>query len=337
MEYQLKLFDNVGSLTSTSSAAGSPAKTSVAPARERASKAAARVYGERCLGLSAKSDPLGSSLRTYLLSACEALTGLSLRWKESATPSGHWWLVLGWSERRTSGTGCGSSRDWKTPQRHDEREQGQNRPIDETGRIVQASGETRGLDLALQVKLDWRTPATTDVGTPPEKLSSVDGGPPELGHRMYRDGKNGERINQTQSLGLQAKMVDWPTPRSSENENRTTQPAPSHGNGHGKVLAGEVQLWATPSETDYKGSVTTERAAESTRGVRLPEQITKSAGQAAQANPSTPGSSRGSLNSRWVMSLMGFPPEYSDELIRLLCEYSATPGVTKTPSLSSAG
>lgn len=37
---------------------------------------------------------------------------------------------------------------------------------------------------------------------------------------------------------------DWilslPTPRASPNENRTTRHAPSHGNGHGKTLAGEV-------------------------------------------------------------------------------------------------
>lgn len=33
---------------------------------------------------------------------------------------------------------------------------------------------------------------------------------------------------------------DWPTPRSSANENRTTKPAPTHGTTHGRVLAGEA-------------------------------------------------------------------------------------------------
>ena len=37
----------------------------------------------------------------------------------------------------------------------------------------------------------------------------------------------------------------WPTPRASMNENRTTKNAPSHGNGHGKTLAGEAVRWAS--------------------------------------------------------------------------------------------
>lgn len=52
----------------------------------------------------------------------------------------------------------------------------------------------------------------------------------------------------------------WPTPRASPNENRTTGNAPSHGNGHGKTLAGEacertaIMLWATATATDAKAS-----------------------------------------------------------------------------------
>jgi hypothetical protein len=48
----------------------------------------------------------------------------------------------------------------------------------------------------------------------------------------------------------------WPTPRASPNENRTTTNAPSHGNGHGKTLAGEAcdltRQWPTPSARDWK-------------------------------------------------------------------------------------
>lgn len=54
-------------------------------------------------------------------------------------------------------------------------------------------------------------------------------------------------------LTIAAKM--WPTPRSSANENRTTRPAPSHGNGHGSTLAGEAAaFWPTVSARDWKGS-----------------------------------------------------------------------------------
>jgi hypothetical protein len=48
----------------------------------------------------------------------------------------------------------------------------------------------------------------------------------------------------------------WPTLRGSENENRTTTNAPSHGNGHGKTLAGEAcdatREWPTPNARDWK-------------------------------------------------------------------------------------
>jgi hypothetical protein len=45
------------------------------------------------------------------------------------------------------------------------------------------------------------------VGVPPEKLTTKDGQPAAIGQRMYRDGKDGERINQTQSLGLQVQIA----------------------------------------------------------------------------------------------------------------------------------
>ena len=46
----------------------------------------------------------------------------------------------------------------------------------------------------------------------------------------------------------------WPTPRASENENRTTHHSPSHADGsHGKTLAGEASLWLTPTTSDVRG------------------------------------------------------------------------------------
>jgi hypothetical protein len=68
----------------------------------------------------------------------------------------------------------------------------------------------------------------------------------------------------------------WPTPRSSENENRTTQNAPSHGKTHGKILAGEAcnvstsMNWTTPSVCDGQrgGSIT-----EAMSGTSLTQQV----------------------------------------------------------------
>ena len=53
----------------------------------------------------------------------------------------------------------------------------------------------------------WRTPATTNTGTPTEKLMAEDGSPPKLGERMHRLGKNGEMVNQTQSLEMQTSVI----------------------------------------------------------------------------------------------------------------------------------
>ncbi len=42
----------------------------------------------------------------------------------------------------------------------------------------------------------------------------------------------------------------WATPTSSDNSNRTTKIAPSHGISHGLVLAGQAASWATPKAND---------------------------------------------------------------------------------------
>jgi hypothetical protein len=180
------------------------------------------------------------------------------------------------------------SGDWKTPQKHDEQMQGRNRPI-VNGRIQTHGGGSTSVNLALQAELNWRTPATTDVGTPLEKLTAVDGTEPKIGHKMYRDGKDGKRINQTQSLGLQVEIANWNTPSASIADAGATSRS---GNRKGELLL---------------------------------------AGQAAQENPNTTGKPRGSLNSAWVMQLMGWPDEYAHELTRLCCEWQATAGSTRSP------
>lgn len=52
----------------------------------------------------------------------------------------------------------------------------------------------------------------------------------------------------------------WPTARASEQENRTTRSAPSHGSTHGEVLAGVagdfMQNWPTPVGQDASGART---------------------------------------------------------------------------------
>jgi hypothetical protein len=85
------------------------------------------------------------------------------------------------------------------------------------------------------------------VGTPIEALTSKDGGAPQIGHRMYRKGKNGEAINQTQTLGLQAQLWSrirekWPTPTLKGDHNRAGL-SPASGDG----LATKAINWPTPT------------------------------------------------------------------------------------------
>lgn len=86
----------------------------------------------------------------------------------------------------------------------------------------------------------------------------------ELGRVYSQRRKWARRTEESEFLSSQSGM-DWSTPRSSPNENRTTKPAPSHGRTHGRCLAGDVQLWPTaragdgkhggPSQRDGSGSL----------------------------------------------------------------------------------
>ena len=105
----------------------------------------------------------------------------------------------------------------------------------------------------------WRSPEATEgaKGGPNARGSKGD---PELCNQAVKwqtpaadsfRTRGGERKNEP-GLTVQARLR--PTPRASANENRTTRPAESHGNGHGRLLAGEASTWQTPRENEAQGS-----------------------------------------------------------------------------------
>jgi hypothetical protein len=95
-----------------SSPEDSPAPKSRARAKARASvpkttQLKCQGCGGRCGGSSKTSDPRGCLLKMYLLSELEGLTPFSVVWKNSGTPAGRSWWVLGRSGLHISETESG--------------------------------------------------------------------------------------------------------------------------------------------------------------------------------------------------------------------------------------
>jgi hypothetical protein len=107
-----------------------------------------------------------------------------------------------------------------------------------------------------------------------------------------RDWKSGDASPETMDRNarpLNEAATHWPTPRSSPNENRNTQSAPSHGLTHGKTLSGEAISFPPPPPTSTPGPTSLNRIL-------------------ALLRPSV----RRRLNPRFVEWLMGWPIGWSD-------------------------
>lgn len=180
--------------------------------------------------------------------------------------------------------------EWKTPTVPNGGRQ--PKAITETGQTP--DGVKRQVDLAYQVRMregsDWPTPASRD----------------------WRSGKSNQHGRNARPLNEVA-TKEWPTPRSSPNENRTTKPAPSHGAGHGRVLAGEVQRYdgqpdlENPSTTGKPlgswptpyGLMTVDRKGHQGGGGEFHQRVQRETG-------------KGKLNPNWVAQLMGYPDNWLD-------------------------
>lgn len=191
-------------------------------------------------------DPLGSSLRTHLLSALAARTGCSATWSEAATPARRSWWVLTTLAHRTGGNGCGS--------------------------------------------LAWQTP-TAGCAT---------------GGNGTRSGaRSGELLLTGQA---RHEAANWPTPRSADAEQ-----AGGH-RGTPDTLTAATRTWNTPSAQDAKN-------------LTLPPSQTQRdpvVGQLLRESPSTIGKPHGSLSSKWVLQLQGYPDGWLDLPTNTLSTLSET-------------
>jgi hypothetical protein len=87
----------------------------------------------------------------------------------------------------------------------------------------------------------WPTPDAQAINDSEEPGTWLD-----RREREKAKGQNGNGMGVP--LAMAAKL--WPTPRASENENRTTHHQPSIAEGHGRTLAGEASMWPTPGAAD---------------------------------------------------------------------------------------
>lgn len=294
------------------------ARTSARPARAPGSEEHAPVSGSKWRGSSLEYARRGASLRTSLLCVLEALTGFSLTWKKSATPHGRWWWVLGRSAHHTEGIASGSSGDWSTPNTM-------------TGGQTSRGGDRKGEKLlGGQVRETWPTPCAQD-----------DNKSPEAHMAMKRRMPGGPR-NTITSLQVMTKALAWPTPTVQDSENTAGPsqfernslplnalvaglPDPASRSTSGKPRGS----WSTPrSQDEYerRNWKTIKKVNEEGGDLTLPSQTMYQAQQ------------RGSLNSRWVASLMGFPPDWcelDDATIAKLSKPTATRSCPTSPRQSS--
>ena len=135
----------------------------------------------------------------------------------------------------------------------------------------------------------------------------------------------------------------WPTARASYNENRNTQPAPSHGVTHGKTLSGEairtMRNWQTPNaaaeapnlgsnikngpksllaQAQWATPVASDDGRKVTSASLQPGLVGQSSEFAGHLDPETTGRlslnayGRPRLNPRFVEWLMGWPEGWAD-------------------------
>lgn len=224
------------------------ARTFPTPDAGKASSARAAASSSTSCGWFAKWDPATCSWRTSALSLDGDSTLFSGPFpKQGSMRNGACSRRRRW-ERPTCGSGCSS---WPTPQTSQAPNSHSNtvngptslpeaaelwrspaaRDYHPTGQGERACGIPAQVQLAHQAEM-WPTPNVPNGG---RTLS-----PEDIEARGMTT--KGER-----QVGLENAASHWSTPRASPSENRNTKHSPSHGNGHGRSLAGDACLFSLPA------------------------------------------------------------------------------------------
>lgn len=273
---------------STCSAGGFHAPISPSRARVKGSTPSDQGCGGKCCGWCESCDPVGCSLRTFLLSELAGLTTCSVAWKRKATPAGRSWWVLSMSERRTDGTGFGL---WLTPKvqysgRSPEAHQAAKQRAREkhaAGLYKKGCGVPTMDDLQTQA-MSWPTPRAEDS----EQTGS---------HRGKPD-------------TLTSAARQWPTPNAMDGDRGAESRQTKATRGSGGVNLREACNWPTPASRDWRDDGN-EPAAQARKSPCLPAATVLASGPLGPASSSTSGKPRGSLNPDWVSQLMGYPADWT--------------------------
>ena len=271
----LRLLDNL-SLTpsgqSTASQAGSPARTSVVPAKEWDSKESEAASSSRLSGSFAWLHRKSSSWKTSQLLLHGGWESYCENWPTAGTMlDGVCYRRPTW-ERRIKGNDGGA---WLTPRASESGEKSDT--------FLRRMGDRGGhcaSSLTAQVRM-FRTPQASDGthGGPNQRDSS---GAPSLTKQAHAS-----------CQGPQATMRDteptlWPTPTGQDNV-QVRGIGKTVGTARGTTLGGAVR-YMTPSSRDYKGpSGPNAQALQRGENANLCDQI------------------GGQLNPTWVEWLMGYP------------------------------
>lgn len=176
----------------------------------------------------------------------------------------------------------------------------------------------KGSRLEDQVAENWTTPRGADANRGPN-----------YGATENHDG-GGNLLGQIKE--------NWPTPAARDEKNPQASKATLQRNSRplNEVAYAESSRARRTCECGHQWIADTTNDAHLRQPCPACHQIRSGeitylyAGQPDQENPSTHGKHRGSLSSAWVMQLMGWPDEYSQELTRACLEWSETAGATRS-------
>lgn len=274
------------SLLSSDESTSSPGDTLASHSAWPGNDAATTILvtsGRKCAALLTRRDPVTSWRRTLLGTSRWASTLFLLKWKPTATPQGRLLFRLVPSMPSTAATGFGS---WPTPKAQEDNrspevwEAARQRHYQTRREKGTSSGGPAGKNGSLQVYVK-----AVEQGMKPDPIPTPTQDSVTTRSKPYAQG----------GLPLTAYVQAWPTPRHEGFD------AGGHrGTNDSLHSAVKAEPWGTPTSRPSSPGSSVENVPEN--GL-LGRQAVNRSGQTGQK-----------LHGRWTLALMGFAPDWCDDL-----------------------